>query len=295
MAKSTAKRGLGRGFDSLLPKNLDISLVIEEGERIHQIKLDLIEPNSNQPRRTFELSALNELADSIKEHGVLQPIIVTPKDNDEGYIIIAGERRWRAAKIAGLAKIPAVIRSSRELERIQIALVENVQRVDLSPLDQALTFDQLHNQFNMSVNSIAQRLGKAYPTINNILRLLQLPDHVKEALAEGKITEGHARSLLSLMNYPEKQTELMNSIIKNGWSVRQAERFVTVFKSTNHSAETKEIKKRMQTSTPQTKRLSEKLNTPVSIRLTAHGGKLEIEFKSTDDLRSLLKRLLKLK
>jgi ParB family chromosome partitioning protein len=292
MAKTTQKTGLGRGFDSLLPKNLDVSFIIEEGERIHQIKLDLIKPNPNQPRRSFDEAALKELANSIKEHGVLQPIIVTQREKAEGYIIIAGERRWRAAKIAGLTKIPAVARSSQELERIQIALVENVQRVDLSPLDQALTFNQLRNQFNMSVDGIGKRLGKAYSTINNILRLLQLPESAKLALAEGKISEGHARTILSLIDYPEKQEELLDSIIKRGWSVRQAERFVSVFKSTNNSAETKEIQKRMRSTTPQTKKLSQKLDTPVSIRLMAHGGKLEIDFKSNEDLERLLKSLL---
>ncbi len=167
-------RRLGRGFDALLPRNFDSSLLLDDADKIQKIDVTKIQPNKQQPRTHFDEEALSQLADSIKQYGVLQPLVVTSLSKGS-YGIIAGERRWRAAQLAGLAKVPVIVRSSKELEQLEIALVENVQRVDLSPLEQAVSIERLHQQFSMSYEGIAKRLGKAPSTINNIVRLLQLP------------------------------------------------------------------------------------------------------------------------
>lgn len=291
-AKSSRNTGLGRAFDTLLPTDFDKSLLLDPNEKVQKIEIRLLESNKNQPRRYFDKESLKELALSIKEHGILQPLIVTKLDGQDNYMIIAGERRWRAAKDAGLRSLPVIVRSAKTLEQLEIALVENVQRVDLSPLEQANSINKLHQQFNLTINVIAKRLGKATSTINNTARLIQLPKPAQEALRDNKITEGHARSILALKGHTSKQQELLDSIIRNHWSVRQAERFVTVFKSGKPGTDTKDIKKQMKTETPQTKRLSSQLSTPVKIRLTAHGGKLEIDFKSPEDLERIIKNLL---
>jgi ParB family transcriptional regulator, chromosome partitioning protein len=286
---STAKKsGLGRGFDALIPQDFDKSIIFDDQERIQKVVLGDLEPNPNQPRQHFDKQALEQLAESIKNHGVLQPLVVTPAKAGK-YAIIAGERRWRASQIAGLQKVPVVVRTLKELEQLEVAIVENVQRVDLSPLEQAVSIERLHQQFNMTYEAVAKRLGKATSTVNNIVRLLQLPDEARKALHEKQITEGHARSILALKDLPEKQAELLRHILKNDWSVRQAERFVVSVKE--GFKEAKETKQRMQTETPETKRLSKKIGAPVHIRRMAKGGKLEIAFKSDDELAKLLESL----
>ena len=283
---STVKKsGLGRGFDSLIPQNFDKSLLFEEQERIQKLPIELLSANPDQPRQTFDKQALEQLADSIKQYGVLQPLVVTAQ-SDDTYIIIAGERRWRASQLAGLKKVPAVIRTAKELERLEMAIVENVQRVDLSPLEQAVSIERLHQQFNMTYETIAKRLGKAASTVNNIVRLLQLPEEARKALGDKKITEGHARAILALKDITEKQLELLHAILKHDWSVRQAERFVVSVKE--GFSEKKATRQRMQTETPATKKLSKRLSVPVHIRRTAKGGKLEIGFKSDDELQKVL-------
>ena len=182
------KFGLGKGFDSLLPQNFDSSLLLTDEDRILKVAPDKIYPNGDQPRTSFDETALNELAASIEQYGVLQPLVVTPRpDKSDGYQIIAGERRWRASKLAKLTAIPVIVRTSDELERLELALVENVQRVDLSPLEQAVSVERLHQQFNLGYDKIGQRLGKAASTISNIVRLLQLPPDAREALKKGEI------------------------------------------------------------------------------------------------------------
>lgn len=278
-------KGLGKGFAALMPTDFDKTMLINEGEKVLSLELSVIKPSSDQPRQNFDEEALGQLAQSIKQYGVVQPIVVTPaKDNT--YAIIAGERRWRASKIAGLKKIPAIVRTHKDLERLEIALVENVQRVDLSPIEQARSIEKLHLQFNVTYDSIAQRLGKASSTINNIVRLLQLPKEGIEALEKGDIKEGHARSLLALKQQPSQQKALLELIVKNDWSVRQAERYVTSIKEgvTKKSAATERVK----TETPETKRLSKHLKTPVKIKRTAKGGRLEITFKSDDELQRII-------
>jgi ParB family chromosome partitioning protein len=289
VSANAKKSGLGRGFDTLIPTSVDTATLFEDNERVQKIAVTAISPNPHQPRTVFDQEALSQLADSITQYGILQPLVVTPMGQGE-YVLIAGERRWRAAQLAGETKVPAIVRTTKELERLEIALVENVQRVDLSPVEQALSIERLHQQFSMTYESIAKRLGKASSTINNIVRLLQLPQPARVALEEGKIFEGHARAILSLKDMPEKQVELLVNIIDRGWSVRQAEQYVTSVK--DGFKETKATHERMQTETPETKRLSQKLGgSPVHIRRTAKGGKLEIAFKSDDELQQILDSL----
>lgn len=281
-------RGLGRGFDALIPQDFDTSLLVAEDERVQKLPVDSLSPRSEQPRQHFDEQALDELADSIRTHGVLLPLVVTP-DGEGRYRIIAGERRWRAAKKADLKTVPAIVRTLKELEQLEVALVENVQRVDLSPLEQAVSIERLHQQFAMPYEMVAKRLGKATSTVVNIVRLLQLPDKAHEALSRGAISEGHARAILALRDVPDKQAILLESIMAHGWSVRQAERYVTSVKSGVTSD--KAARQRVQLETPLTKDLSKRLAAPVYIRRTARGGKLEIVFASDDELERIISLL----
>lgn len=285
------KTGLGKGFEALIPKGFDGTLLANEQERIQKLLISDIAPNSGQPRTNFDEVLLEELADSIEKHGVLQPIIVNT--TGDGYVIVAGERRWRAAQKAGLTHIPAIVRSMEDMQQLEVALVENVQRVDLSPLEQAVSIEVLRSQFNMSHKDIGQKLGKAETTVANINRLLSLPVFAQEALRDGLISEGHARAVLTLKNFPDKQQELVQLIIKNHWSVRQAEQFANATKQ--NGGTTREARERALKTTPQTEKLSKHLGKQVSIKRLAKGGKLEIAFASDDDLEALIALLQKLK
>lgn len=282
----TSNRGLGRGFDALISSDFDKSLLLTSDDRVEKIPVEQLQPNPHQPRSHFDDGALAELADSIKRHGVVQPLVVTPV-KDGVYTLIAGERRWRASRLAGLKTVPAIIRSSEELEQLEVALIENVQRVDLSPLEQAVSIERLHEQFNLSYDVIAKRLGKANSTVNNTVRLLGLPEEAHDALIAGKISEGHARAILALKGDAERQSYLLKTIIGQGWSVRQAERFVTSVKA--GTKDVKQTHEHVSTETPATKKLSKKLGTPVNIRRTARGGKLEIGFKTDTELERIIK------
>lgn len=223
-------KGLGKGFDVLLPTELDVAGVSAGAhERVHQLAVDIVKPKDNQPRQKFDDKSLQELAQSIVEYGILQPIIVRQIEQNL-YSIIAGERRWRAAKIAGLLQIPAIIRSATDHEQIELALLENVQRADLTPLEQAATIYKLHTQFNQAYADIARRIGKAETTIQNNIRLLNLPVDMKQALQAGKISEGHARTLLSLQGFPDAQKALFEIMLTKHWNVRQAEQYVVSVK-----------------------------------------------------------------
>jgi len=287
VASSKKQSGLGRGLGALIPQNFDTMAFIEDGERVRQIAVSDLKPNAEQPRTVFDKAALEELAASILEHGIVQPLVVSPQG--EGYIIIAGERRYRAAKLAKLKKVPALVRTSEQLEQLEIALIENVQRVDLSSLEQAVSIERLHQQFGVSYTAIAKRLGKAETTISNIVRLLQLPNSAQTALREGKITEGHARQILALKQNPTQQSELLQLIVQHGWSVRQAERFVSSVKA--GYKESQSAKQHMSAETPETKLLSKQYGTNVRIHRTARGGKIELQFTSDEELRRLLAAL----
>jgi ParB family chromosome partitioning protein len=290
MAK-TPKRGLGRGFESLLSPDFDkAKLLTSKDDRIESISVDKLVANPYQPRRTFEDQALIELADSIKLYGVVQPVVVTPGQAGV-FTLIAGERRWRASKLAGLKVIPAIIRTSKKLEQVELALIENVQRVDLAPLEQAISIERWHEEFSVAYDTIAARLSKAPSTIVNTVRLLQLPELARDALSKHQISEGHARAILALKKFPDQQDKLLDAIIANGWSVRQAERYVT---SVKEGVDTKaKVHERVQIETPLTKQLSIRLDSPVRIRRTAKGGAIEIVFKSDKDLERIIEFLEK--
>jgi ParB family chromosome partitioning protein len=274
---------LGRGFESLIPQNFDNTLLTGSEEKIVKMPVGDLMANPEQPRLIFDESELSGLASSIKRHGILQPLVVTP--NADKYYIIAGERRWRAAKIAGLKTVPAIVRSSEQLERLELALVENVQRVNLSPLEQAASIQYLHDQFSLDYKIIGERLGKAATTVQNTARLLLLPEEAQSALKAKQISEGHARALLALKDKKD-QLQLLSLILQHTWSVRQAERYVVAHRE---GATTPTVAKaKVATTTPQTQRLSKVLSTPVAVRRTAKGGKLEISFTSDAELTRIL-------
>lgn len=275
--------GLGRGFGSLIPQNFDAGLLTDDNERIQKLDIVRLSPNPEQPRTIFDETALDELAASIKRYGIIQPLVVTPVEG--GYHIIAGERRFRAAKKAGLKTVPAIVRTTQQQEKLELAILENVQRVDLSPLEQAVSIERLHQQFSLTYGEIAKRLGKAETTVHNIVRLLQLPAEAREALISGAISEGHARQVLALKDMPEAQAQLVRLIVQNGWSVRQTERYVSSLKA---GAKEAQVKERITGDTPETKRLSERFGTKVRIHRTAKGGRVEIVFTSDDQLTKLL-------
>lgn len=284
-------KGLGKSFASLIPTDFDPSLLMEADERIQNVLITDIKPNPDQPRRNFEQAALEDLSSSIKQYGILQPIILVPNGDNE-YKIIAGERRWRAAQLAGLEKLPAIVRLEQDLEQLEIALIENVQRVDLSPLEQAISIERLHQQFNMTYAQISERLGKAVTTLNNIVRLLQLPTDARDALQAGQISEGHARAILALKDNIDLQKELLKLIKDRAWSVRQAEQYVRTQKE--GIVQPKAVSRTISKTTPATKELSKTLKTPVTIYRTAKGGRLEVHFSSDEQLKKLYEVFKKL-
>ena len=288
MSKSSKQFGLGRGFDTLLPQEFDAAILLNKAEEVRQVPLEQIEPNPNQPRKYFEESTIIELALSIKQYGIVQPLVLTSLDTNK-YEIIAGERRWRAARKAGLTTVPALVRTAQEQEKLELGLIENVQRVDLSPLEQAVSIAHLHDQFNLPYSELAKRLGKADTTINNIVRLLQLPKEAQKALQQNRISEGHARAILALKADPEYQQRLLQLIETQGWSVRQAEKYVTAHKQ--GLAEKSAVTKRVASETPQTLELGKSLKTKVTIHHTARGGRLEIHFRNDTELEQLFKNL----
>src|SRR3990167_11398258 len=280
------KQALGRGFEALIPKDIDASILEEDKHRVQKILISDIKPSPTQPRREFDQAALSELSKSIEQHGVVQPIIVVRNKN--GYLIVAGERRWRAARDAGLKELPAIVRSLQELEQIELSLIENIQRVDLSPLEQGLAVYKLQQQFNLTLEDIAVKLGKAPSTVSNLTRLLQLPESARQALADGKISEGHARAILALKGDETKQERLLSSILNNGWTVRQAEQFVVAAK---RGAPVTQATKHTESKTELTEKIGQKLGTDVKIKNTAKGGQLIITFKDDNHLAELAKKL----
>lgn len=289
MAKPLGK-GLGKGFGSLLPTDFDESMLLDKKDRVQKVLITDITPDPAQPRRMFSEPELDELRQSIERHGVLQPIVLTP--HEDVYIIVAGERRYRAAKKAGLTHIPALVRTIEELERLEIGLIENMQRVDLSPLEQAVSIARLNEQFNVDHKEIAKRLGKAHTTVVNIVRLLQLPEYARLALEQGKITEGHARAVLALKDMPEKQKELVDFIIKNKWSVRQAEQFVLATKKPGEQRSQPAIAKPTKKHGELAESLGKKIGAKVKIVNTKKGAKLQIDFKSVSELEELIQKIL---
>ena len=283
----SVKSGLGQGLGALIPQDFDTEVLHEAGEHVLQVSPEKLVPNPQQPRTTFDENALDELAASIKRHGIVQPLVVT--EVGDGYEIIAGERRWRAAQLARLKTVPVIVRSMQQQEQLEVALIENVQRVDLDALEQAVSIERLHQQFNLAYSEIAKRLGKSEPTISNTIRLLQLPIAAKKALQSGVISEGHARQILALKGQAERQEELLQLVISQHLNVRQAERFVNSVKS--GQADEKSTRRAVGVESKETTLLSKRYKTPVKIYRTAKGGRLELYFSSDEDLGRLVREL----
>lgn len=291
----SVKRGLGRGFDSLIPTDLldeSFDPTASQDEQISElrnIKIMEIVADPEQPRRYFDEPALDELASSIATHGILQPIVVTPKSGK--YQIVAGERRYRAAQRAGLDKIPALVRTLSNQHKLELSLIENIQRRDLNVLETATAYLKLRDQFNMTLDEIGQRVGgKSISTISNTLRLLRLPESVRKALHEGKLREGQARPLVNVD--PAIIEEILPLILKEEWSSRKIEQFIVQLKK---APKTTEEKKPLPAHVPyeaDTKQLVARLAADVRVKTNAKGaGQIVIRFKDDADFARIQKLL----
>lgn len=275
------RKGLGKGLDTLFSDNNSVS--IETG--ITELKLTQVEPNANQPRKTFDNDKLEALAESIKEHGMIQPIVVV-KNEKGSYTIVAGERRWRAAKKAGLTVIPTVIKDYSDRTVTEIALIENLQREDLNPIEEALGYKSLIDEYHLTQEEISKRIGRSRSTIANSLRLLTLEDNLQKYLISGQISEGHARAILSL-NGEVLREFLLNRIIDEDLNVRQAEKLAKDLQTVREEKPKKvtatdiEIEKIKN-------RLEQGFGTKVKIHNGASKGKIEIEYYGNDDLERIL-------
>ena len=281
----TKRTGLGRGLDALIPSR-ETSFP-ENG--VSQIPVGEILPNPRQPRSHFDPQELAELAISIREHGVIQPLIVTLGENSGQYVLVAGERRLLAARQAGLDTVPAIVREATQQELVELALIENVQRADLSPLEAGEAYRQLADDFNLSHEEIANRVGKSRVAITNTLRLLKLPPAVQTALAERLITEGHARALLALSS-SQAQVAALQTIVRHEMNVRQTEELVRKLSGQKPAAVPKPP------SPPEVvaleERLREHLGTKVHLNRRREGGTLVIHYYSDEELDTLVERIL---
>ena len=278
------RTGLGKGLDALIPAGQ--SVVSSEGSGVSQISVDLIQRNPRQPREKFDIEELENLAASIREHGVIQPLIVSPARNGI-YVLIAGERRLQASRKAGLQTVPVVIRHATDQQLLELALIENVQRADLNPIEEAEAYQDLAKEFKMSHETIAARVGKSRVAVTNTLRLLDASAAVKQALVDGRITEGHARAMLSLS--AKAQEALLNQIINIDMSVRQTEMLAR-----KYSGQKPASKKRSGASADVTdleRRLRSSLGTKVALKHGKKGGTVTIYYYSDEELNSLLEKL----
>lgn len=295
-----AKRGLGKGLDSLIPSNVmeqpikAASTSSEEKEKKEEgtvmVKITMVEPNREQPRKNFDEDSLQELADSIKQFGLLQPILVQNKNTY--YEIVAGERRWRAAKIAGLKEVPVIIRNLSEQEIVEISLIENIQREDLNPIEEAQAYKRLLTEFNLKQDEVAERVSKSRTAVTNSMRLLKLCDKVQKMIVEGMISTGHARALIGIED-PEEQYLIAQKIFDERLSVREVEKLV------------KALHKPPKQKKPENKtleaiyneisnKLKQSLSTKVTISAKENGsGKIEIEFYNHEDLDRLIEQISK--
>ena len=282
-------KGLGRGFGALLPGEDSFSVPdAAQGDVVKIVPLTSVEPNPEQPRKDFAPQALQELADSIREQGVLQPLLV--EGWASGYRIVAGERRWRAAQLAGLTEIPVLVRSFTEESRMEIALVENVQRTDLSPLEEARAYRSLMDAFNLTQDEVAKKVGKQRSTVANALRLLKLPEEMLAALDQGVFTPGHARAVLSV-TLLDGQRALFAAIVSEGLSVREAEDRAQKLNAGSPPSPSKASSPVPTRVLPEMadleRRFVERLGTKVTIKGSAQKGKIEIVYYSADDLDRL--------
>jgi len=287
-----SKKGLGRGFESLIPTDLlDESFDPTASQdqmvsELRQIKLDQIIADSDQPRKYFDQLELDELAASIAEYGVVQPIIVTPEKGG-GFKIVAGERRFRAAKIAKLEKIPALVRTLTDQRKLEISLIENLQRKDLNPLETATAYLKLRDQFNLSLEQIGKKVGnRSTSTVSNTLRLLKLPDFAKQMLLDGKITEGQIRPLIGLDNKSLKK--VLEKIVSENWPSRKIEQFIVDLKKSQTNLKTSSTRSVKQIYEKQLNYMIKKFKTEVSIRTNSRGaGQITIKFKNKNEFERI--------
>ena len=279
------KSGLGRGLGALIPGGENALA----GNGVMLVPVDLVFPNPRQPRSMMHPEELADLTASIREHGVLQPLIVTPGDLEGRYVLIAGERRLEAARLAGLASVPVIVRQATDQQRLEMAIIENVQRSDLSALEQAEAYRQLAEDFDLSHEEIAVRVGKSRVAVTNTLRLLKLPDVIKNALIEGRVSEGHARALLALSTL-EAQAAGLQTVLKQELNVRQTEELVRKLSGEKPSRKPKPA------AVPELVELEERLRsslgTKVTLRSGRKGGTVTIHYYSNEELNALMGRLL---
>lgn len=272
------KRGLGRGLSSLIP-----SLAPSGDSQLEELRPSAIVPNINQPRKYFDPEAFEELVSSISKHGLIQPIVVRPIG--DGYELVAGERRWRAAKEAGLKTVPAIVRRSDDCQSLELALIENLQRENLNAIEEAIAYQHLIDEFEVTQTDLAERLGKNRTTISNTIRLLQLGPELREAISAGQLSSGHARALLTLDN-PADQERLAAKVITEGLSVRQTENLARLWQVSG-------IPPNGKPALPDSfkaaaRRLRRFFGTKVKIKMGRGKGKLEIEFSDQDDLDRIM-------
>lgn len=280
-----AKKGLGRGLESLIPQRPKKITNEEKTERgIIELELSEIIPNPHQPRKEFNQELLNELAQSIKVHGVIQPLVVS-KNKSNQYEILAGERRLRAAKMAGLNKVPVVVRTASDQQKLEVAIVENVQRENLNPVEEAMSYERLMSEFNLNQEQIAKKVGKSRSGIANILRILSLPDEIQKALAINKITMGHAKLIMGLKNEAD-QRQLFNKIISSSLTV----------KDTENKVNNKKIRKdKLRINNPRIvgyeEALRQALGTKVEIKNKGKKGKIIINYYSDSELGEIISKI----
>jgi ParB family chromosome partitioning protein len=281
---------LGRGLGSLIPsRSAEAGLVqqnVSAGERIQQLETGKIQPNSHQPRRHFDNEAQDDLIKSIKIHGIIQPLIVVEARGQ--YQLVAGERRLRAAKALGLKTVPAVVRSVTNQQKLELAVVENVQRQNLNPLEKAHAYKQLIEEFSLTQEEVSKKVGQSRASVTNILRLLQLPDEIQKALGEGKISEGHAKVLLGISS-EEERLRIFKEILKNNLSVRstegQAQR-VTVKKHSRVLRKDANLR-------DQEEKLQDALGTKVEIKKSGQQGTVLVHFYSGEELQEIIRKIIK--
>ncbi len=278
------KSGLGRGLDALIPGGEP-----SQTGGVVFARVDYIASNPRQPRMQLDPEGLAELAASIREHGVIQPLIVTQGDQPDHYVLIAGERRLQAARQVALDRVPVIVREASDEERLELALIENVQRADLSPLETAEAYRQLVEDFSLSHEQIAEQVGKSRAAVTNTLRLLKLPSAVQQALVDERITEGHARALLSL-NTPQAQEAALHTILIHDLNVRQAEELVRKLSGEKPPAPPRPAPPPEITALEE--RLQASLGTRVSLSHHARGGTLTIHYYSDEELNALVSRIL---
>jgi len=282
------KPALGRGLEALISQNVQSRA---GGTPAQEVPVELISPNPKQPRQEMDQAKLQELADSISEHGIIQPIVVTQVEGR--YQIIAGERRWRASQLAGLRTVPVFIKETTPQQMLELALVENIQRADLNPLEEAEAYAQLMDEFGLTQEVVAQRVGKSRSAVANTLRLLRLPDLLKEALTSGEISEGHARALLSISK-PRLQHRALNTVIERGLNVRQTEALVAQLVSGQAKP-----KKKHRPLTHHEKDMLSRFQTQLGTKVEMsrndedEGGRLVIHFYSSEELQAIFEAILK--